>query len=206
LLYPNILTANEFAKAAEAEKSLEKRADMYKSAIALYPTSWELYANLGNVYLQEKDYTAASGAFDNALKLSPNNSKVKTQMAYLCIISGDYDQATQLLNGISGAEADYYRGIILLINGKSEEAIPLLKAIPDANLAIAQLNVRQTKEAYETLQKLEQENVYTAFYTGVALRRLNRNQEAEQYFNKALQLNKGELDGRTAVAYYVYVR
>ncbi|MCL1973453.1 MAG: tetratricopeptide repeat protein [Bacteroidetes bacterium] len=205
-IYPNILTANEFANAAEAETSLERRAEMYKNAIALYPTSWQLYANLGNVYLQLKDYNAARDAFDNALKLSPNNPKVKTQMAYNYIIAGEYDQANLLLNGIDGAEADYYRGIILLINGKSEQAIPLLKAMPDANLAIAQLNARQTRDAYQTLQKLDQENVYTAFYTGVALRRLNRVQEAEQYFNKALQLNKGELNGRTAVDYYVYMR
>jgi len=205
-LYPNVLTPNEFSKIAEAELSVEKKIQMYNAAIALYPTSWELYANLGNVYLKAQDYDAARNAFDNAMKLSPNNPKVKTQMAYNFIIAKDYDQANQLLTGVSGAEADYYRGIILLIKGQNEQAIPYLKAIPDANLAIAQLNARQTKDAYQTLQKLNQEDVYTAFYTGVALRRLNRAHEAEQYFNKALQLNKGELDGRTAVDYYILAR
>ncbi|MCL2502537.1 MAG: tetratricopeptide repeat protein [Bacteroidales bacterium] len=205
-LYPSILTPNEFAKAAEAEPSLERKVEMYKAAIALYPTSWELYANLGNAYLKLNDYKAASDALDNAMKLSPDNPKIKAQMAYTHIIAGNHNQANQILSGISGPEADYYRGIILLEQGRHEQAIPLLRAMPDVNLAIAQLNAKQTREAYQTLQRLEQENVYTAFYTGVALRRLNRAEEAEQFFNKAAQLNRGELDGRTAVDYHAFIR
>ena len=204
-LYPAILSAKELTRVAESEISLERKAALYQSAIELYPTTWELYANLGNVYLKMKDYPAARAIFTDALKLDPNNNKIKAQMAYTYLATGDFNQASQMLNGVTGSEADYYRGIILLAKGQSQEAIPLLKTHPDANLAIAQLNIRQTKEAYETLQKLEQEDVYTAFYTGVALRRLNRNAEAESFFNKAYQLNKGELNDRGNVD-YVLVR
>jgi tetratricopeptide (TPR) repeat protein len=176
---------------------------IYKAAIDQYPTTWELYANLGNAYLKMKEYEEARDIFTKALLLDPNNNKLKSQMAYTYIATGDYDKASQMLNGVSGSEADYYRGIILLAKGKNEEAISYLKANPDVNLAIAQLNVRKTQDAYETLKKLNQEDVYTAFYTGVALRRLNRYPEAEAYFNKAYQLNKGELNDRSSVDYYI---
>jgi tetratricopeptide (TPR) repeat protein len=200
-LYPAILSAKELTRVAESELTLERKACIYQSAIKLYPTSWELYANLGNVYLKMKDYEAARNTFTDALKLDPNNAKLKAQLAYTYLAMGDFDKASQILNGVNGAEADYYRGIILLAKGKSEEAIPLLKNRTDVNLAIAQLNVRNTKDAYQTLQKLDQENVYTAFYTGVALRRLNRSGEAEMFFNKARQLNNGELNDRLNVDY-----
>ena len=202
-LYPAILSAKELTHVAEAEPTNEQKVAMYKAAIELYPTTWELYANLGNVYLKMKDYDAARNIFNDALKLDPNNNKIKAQMAYTYLATGNFDRASQSLNGVSGSEADYYRGIILLASGKSEEAIPLLKNNPDANLAIAQLNVRKTQDAYQTLQKLNQEDVYTAFYTGVALRRLNRNAEAENYFAKARQLNNGELNDRFNVDYVI---
>jgi len=202
MLYPAILSAKELTRVAEAEPTLERKAAMYKAAIDLYPTTWELYANLGNVYLKMKDYGAARNIFNDALKLDPRNNKVKAQLAYTYLATGDFDQASKSLEGVTGSEADYYRGIILLAKGQSEQAIPLLKNNPDANLAIAQLNVRKTKDAYDTLQKLDQENVYTAFYTGVALRRLNRNNEAENYFAKARQLNNnGEINDRLNVDY-----
>jgi len=193
-LYPDILSAQELAKAAEAEPSLEKRVEMYQSAIALHPTTWELYANLGRAYLNVKNYDAALEAFNNALKLSPDNPKVKAQLAALYTITGQYDKATQALSGMSGAEANYYRGLILGSKGQYEQAIILLQDYPDVNLAIAYLNVFKTKEALDVLQKLDQDNVYTAYYTGVALRRLNKANEAEAYFSKAYRLNKGELD------------
>ena len=200
-LYPAILSAKELTRVAEAEFSPERKAALYRSAIDLYPTTWELYANLGNVYLKMKDYDAARNTFNDALKLDPNNNKIKAQMAYTYLALGDFNQASQMLNGVSGSEADYYRGIIALSRGQSQEAISLLRNNPDVNLAIAQLNVRNTQDAYQTLQKLNQEDVYVAFYTGVALRRLNRNAEAENYFNKARQLNKGELNDRFNVDY-----
>ena len=200
-LYPAILSAKELTTVAEDLSSLEQKVALYKSAIELYPTTWELYANLGNAYLKMKNWDAARNIFNDALKLDPNNNKIKAQLAYTYLATDEFERASQMLNGVTGSEADYYRGIIMLARGQSEDAIPLLKKMPDANLAIAQLNVKKTHDAYETLQKLEQENVYTAFYTGVALRRLNRNGEAEGYFNKARQLNKGELSDRFNVDY-----
>jgi len=193
-LYPAILSAKELTRVAEAESTNEQKVAVYKSAIELYPTTWELYANLGNAYLQMKDYNAARNVFTDGLKLDPNNSKLKAQMAYTYIAVGNYDQASQMLTGVNGAEADYYRGLIYAARGQYNQAIPLLKERPDVNLAISYLNSRQTKEALDVLQKLEQEDVYTAYYTGVALSRLNREAEAQQFFNRANRLNNGQIN------------
>ena len=201
-LYPAVLSAKELTKVAEAESTYERQIVVYKSAIELHPTTWELYANLGNVYLKMKDYDAARNIFLDALQLDPNNAKLKAQLAYTYIATGNYNEASQVLNGVNGAEADYYRGLILAAKGQFQQAIPLLKQKPDINLAIAYLNARQTKEALDVLKSLEQENVYTAYYTGVALRRLNREAEAQGYFNKAERLNKGELSSRTTGDYF----
>ncbi|MCL2726886.1 MAG: tetratricopeptide repeat protein [Bacteroidales bacterium] len=200
-LYPAVLSAKELTQVAEGESTVDKKIAVYRAALELYPTTWELYANLGNAYLQKGDYEAARAVFTDGLQLDPNNPKLKSQLAYTYISEGKYQQAYQMLEGVKGAEADYYRGIILASQEKFDEAIPLLKANPEVNLAITYLNARQTKEALDVLQKLDQDNVYTAFYTGVALRRLNREAEALQYFNKAHQLNKGELGNRFYVDY-----
>ena len=200
-LYPAVLSAKELTDVAESQSTYEQQVAVYKSALELHPTTWELYANLGNVYLKMEDYTAARNVFTDALQLDPNNAKIKAQLAYTYIVVEEYEKASQVLEGVSGAEADYYRGIILAANGQFEEAIPLLKAKPDVNLAISYLNTRQSEEALDVLKKLEQENVYTAYYTGVALRRLNKEAEAETYFNKANRLNKGELNERLNLDY-----
>ncbi|MDR2586273.1 MAG: tetratricopeptide repeat protein [Prevotellaceae bacterium] len=202
-LYPAALSAKELTAVAEAQETLDQKVAIYKSALELHPTTWELYANLGNVYLKMKDYDAARRIFTDALQLDPNNAKIKGQLAYTHIIVGEYDKASQILQGVSGNDADYYRGIILAAQDKFEEAIPLLKAKPDVNLAISYLNTRQTKAAYDVLQKLDQEDVFVAYYTGVTLRRLNREAEAETYFNKANRLNKGELNERVNSDFYV---
>ena len=203
-LYPAVLSAKELTAVAEAEPNCEQKVAIYKTAIEMHPTTWELYANLGNVYLKMKDYDAAREIFTDALKLDPNNAKIKAQLAYTYIAIGEYDKASKALEGVTGAEANYYRGIILAEQGKFEEAIPLLKTKPDVNLAISYLNTRQTNEALEVLKRLEQEDVYTAYYTGVALRRLNREAEAEGYFAKANRLNKGELNERLNNDYMVF--
>jgi len=200
-LYPAVLSAKELTQVAEGETTVDRKIATYKAALELYPTTWELYANLGNAYLQKGDFEAARGVFTDGLQLDPNNAKLKSQLAYTYISEGKYQQASQMLEGVSGTEANYYRGIILASQEKFDQAIPLLKSNPEVNLAIVYLNSRQTKEALDVLQKLDQENVYTAFYTGVALRRLNREAEAIQYFNKAHQLNKGELSNRFYVDY-----
>ena len=201
ILYPGILSALELTSAAEAQETLEGKIKIYETALGLYPTIWELYANLGNVYLKMGYYDKAQSVFEDALKLSPNNNVILAQMAYTHIATGNYDKASQALQGVSGPDADYYRGIILMCQGKYIDAIPYLKKRPDVNLAIAQLSARETRDAYNTLQSLNQENVYVAFYTGVALRRLNRDAEANTYFNKAQQLNRGELNDRMMVDY-----
>ena len=206
ILFPGILSAKELTYAAEAQESYEGKIRIYETALDLYPTVWELYANLGNVYLKMGYYEKAQSIFENALKLSPNNNVILAQMAYTHIATGNYDKASQALQGVSGPDADYYRGIILMCQGKYADAIPYLKKKADVNLAIAQLSARETRDAYNTLQSLNQENVYVAFYTGVALRRLNRDAEANAYFNRAQQLNKGELNDRMMVDYEGFYR
>ncbi len=120
-------------------------------AISLKGNDWRLYSLLGVAYDQVKRPDDAQGAWATALKMSPNNPAVLTNIAMAKVSSGDLAGAEPLLRTAvaqTGATLQIRQNLALVLGleGKMPEAERLLRQdLPpdqaDANLAWLQANL-----------------------------------------------------------------
>jgi tetratricopeptide (TPR) repeat protein len=154
----------------------------YKAIIEKTPDVAEVYQNLGQLYLNKKDYAAAETAFQKGLELRPDSTDISTLLARTYQESGQPDKAMALLEKAAGAnpadaKAQFNRGIFLLNANKNEEAIAAFQAAikadpaaPEAYFRLGALMIGQGKvpdaitnlEKYLSLNPTDAQNVATA--------------------------------------------
>ena len=86
-------------------------------------------------------------------------------------------------------EAKYNLGMLLLKDKEYNKAIPYLKAMPDVNLAYAQLMANDNRAALETLKKLNLTEGYEYYMMAVAAARVKNVQVMAVALQKAIQLD-----------------
>jgi len=62
--------------------------------------SWDLYYNLGNVYIRKEEYEKAVAVFRKALAISPENTDVLRNIAIACLKMNDTDKAIEYFEQI----------------------------------------------------------------------------------------------------------
>ena len=154
----------------------------YKAILEKSPDVPEVYQNLGQLYLQQKNYPSAETAFLKGLELRPESTDMSTLLARVYQESGQPDKAMALIEKSAGANpqdarAQFNRGIFLLNANKNEEAIGAFEAAvkADPNMAeayyrLGTLMVGQGKipesvqylEKYLSLNPTDAQNVATA--------------------------------------------
>jgi tetratricopeptide (TPR) repeat protein len=118
---PNLLIQayTEAGRAGEAKTWLEQNA----------PETPELYSSLGDVYARERRYDDAAGAYEEALKVSPRNARVRISLGRALLSTGNRENAVRardVLKEITGPripdDALYYLSKAELQSGDSAEA------------------------------------------------------------------------------------
>ena len=148
-----------------------------------------MYINLADAYSQLGQYDKAQETLATAAKIAPSQDYVNLCKAYMDITRGDYAQAKKDLENVDGEMADYYRGIIALNEGNNEDAVEFLKNNPDINLAVAQLNAGEVKDALKTLKGLNQNDAYVLYLESICYRRLNDPEKAAEYQSRATAID-----------------
>jgi len=129
--------------------------DPLKAVTELRPKDWQAWSLLGVAYQQTKRSEDAQGAWATALKLSPDNASVLTNMAMARVAQGDFAGAEPLLR-TAAAQKDATMqvrqnlALVLGLQGKMAEAEKLLRqdlppAQADANLAWLQQRTQGAK-------------------------------------------------------------
>lgn len=139
------------ARAHIAGNNAFEAIDPLQHIIALKADNWQAYSLLGVAYDQVKRYDDAQAAWATALKLSPNNPAVLTNIAMSKVTNGDLAGAEPLLRTAvaqTGATLQIRQDLALVLGlqGKMPEAEKLLRQdLPpdqaDANLAWLQQNM-----------------------------------------------------------------
>jgi tetratricopeptide (TPR) repeat protein len=170
------------AVALQSEGKIDEAEAAYKAILTTTPDVPEVYQNLGQLYLQKKDYPAAETAFQKGLELRPDSSDMSTQLARVYQESGQTEKAMALVEKSAGAnptdaKAQFNRGIFLLNANKNEEAISAFEAAIKADPAYAEAYYRlgalmvgqgkipesvQYLEKYLSLNPTDTANVATA--------------------------------------------
>ena len=140
------------ARAHIADNNAFYAIDPLQQIITLKPKDWQAYSLIGVAYDQVKRTDDAQVAWATALKLSPNNATVLTNIAMAKVQAGDLAGAEPLLR-TAAAQKDatlqvrQNLALVLGLEGKMAEAEKLLRQdLPpqqaDANLAWLQQNSR----------------------------------------------------------------
>jgi Flp pilus assembly protein TadD len=133
------------ARAHIADNNAFYAVDPLKTVTELKPRDWQAWSLLGVAYQQIKRPDDAQAAWAAALKLSPDNPSVLTNMAMAKVVQGDFAGAEPLLRTAAaqkGATLQIRQNLALVLGlqGKMAEAEKLLRedlppAQADANLA-----------------------------------------------------------------------
>ena len=194
----DLYSLNEFGNAV----------DMLEKSIALEPGYAPAWANLGRAYttnasLQfggQKQYAKARAAYERAIALDPGLVEAQVYLANLLTDTGSAEQAVPLLRealrtDAKNAEAHWELGYAYRFGGMLEESVAegeeARRLDPEVKINSSALNSYLYLGEYDKfLQSLPATNaVYTLFYRGLAEFYLNHVPQAENYFDRAYQLD-----------------
>ncbi|MGA2032591.1 MAG: tetratricopeptide repeat protein, partial [Thermoguttaceae bacterium] len=128
--------------------SLEKANHDFITAMQARPDDWASHANLGNFYMERRDFPAAASCFETATKLEPRQigPLVNASMAYSNMAQND--KAEHSLRRVlaiepNNAAANFNLGLLLGEQGRLEQAEQALRATlkADPQMAIAAFNL-----------------------------------------------------------------
>jgi tetratricopeptide (TPR) repeat protein len=110
----------------EAEKSgqLDAAVAEFQKATDLDPKLAVAFVNLGGVYIEKRDYAAATPSLKQAIKLSPNLEDAHRLLGYALLAQG---YATEAIPHLEKAHDEDVLGIALLEAGRLPEAVVLLQ-------------------------------------------------------------------------------
>ena len=121
---------------------------------------------LGLALLEQRKFDEAASQINRAAELEPGG-EAKAALARLHAEKKEFDQAEAALEGASGEDADYARGLVLLQRKQFEEAVPLLERYTEDNPSHA----------------------YGHYYAGMAYSGSKRKDKMLSHFEMFLRLN-----------------
>src|ERR1700739_3304559 len=115
-----------FHAGVEAEKSgqLDTAVAEFRKATELDSTLAVAYADLGGVYIEKHDYSAAIPPLKRAIEVSPGLEGAHRLLGYALLAQG---YATEAIPHLEQAHAEDALGIALLEAGKLPEALAVLQ-------------------------------------------------------------------------------
>ncbi len=128
--------------------SLERANHDFITAMQARPDDWASHANLGNFYMERRDFPAAASCFETATKLEPRQigPLVNASMAYSNMAQND--KAEQSLRRAlkmepDNAAANFNLGLLLAEQGHLQEAEQTLRTAlkADPQMAAAAFNL-----------------------------------------------------------------
>ena len=151
-------------------------------------TDVNLLNDLAVIAIRNKDYRKAKKLLESAAVIN-QKPEVLNNLGIVYQNEGNNTQAKDMYTKASiKNEAKYNLGMLLLKDKEYSKAIPYLKAMPNVNLAYAQL-MANDRAALETLKKLNLTEGYEYYMMAVAAARVKDVQAMAVALQKAIQLD-----------------
>ena len=152
-------------------------------------TDVNLLNDLAVIAIRNKDYRKAKKLLESAAVIN-QKPEVLNNLGIVYQNEGNNTQAEDMYTKASiKNEAKYNLGMLLLKDKEYSKAIPYLKAMPNVNLAYAQLMANDNRAALETLKKLNLTEGYEYYMMAVAVARVKDVQAMAVALQKAIQLD-----------------
>jgi len=144
---------------------------LFSHAVELVPGSVTALRNLGEAYAERKNFAAMQIAFQEALRLSPDNDRTHAEWGFALETAGNYDEALS-----------HYREALRINPGYAVVHNNM------ANILIQKGNLSEALSHYQEAQRYDPKNPEIAFHLGVALATQGDVVAAELQFVRALKL------------------
>ena len=209
------LAAENFNKAlsisGNSQVALDNLEKIWRQQIYKTPSDAEAHANLGVIYQNKGDYTAAMAEYQKAEQLNPNNMTTKLNLGTLYQAQGQYENAITLYDKVlfSNAEnldARKFKAQCLQALNKNEEALVEFKRVlafdpnnSDAKNAILTISSKSgdSNQYLNILNETIKDPIQKAnalYSTGYEFHKNKKYKEAKDYYLKALELNPNQSD------------
>ncbi|MDJ0555554.1 MAG: tetratricopeptide repeat protein [Microcoleaceae cyanobacterium MO_207.B10] len=209
--------------ALQAMGKLQEALDWYKKALEIQPDFVEVYANLGTIFAQQRQWEQAISYYRKAISVKPdfagayrNLAKIYTQINQPLAAAECLYQALKIEPGKATAEESLSLANSLSENGKLEEAIACYKRaiqlkpqLVEASYKLAEILIQKgdSEAAVACYQKVisTHPNSVTAYQKlGDTLSEQGQIESALQNYQKAQQLepNNTEIKQKIGEIYY----
>lgn len=164
------------------------QADLPMPAVSTHG-NWQLLNDLAVVAIQNGDYGKALKLLEAAIVMK-QDATLLNNLGVIYANQGSNAKAIEMLsNAQIKNEAKYNMGLILLQQGEYAKAVRYLQAMPDINLAYAQLLANDNHAALKTFKSLTLTTGMQYYMEAVAAARTKDVSTMAMALKKAVQLN-----------------
>ena len=157
ILYSSILTEDE-----------AEQADIFNTAIKLYPNDYRAYNNLGVMAYNKGDYSTAASYFAKAASVAKAAPEVMVNQGYLELLEGNVAEAeAYMAKGADAKAGDEALGNLYIAQGEYGRAAALLKGKNTNSALLAQVLNKNYVAARETLEEMENPDAMTHYIKAV---------------------------------------
>lgn len=162
---PEKLSVEELLYAASLQKDLTEKALIYAACQKLYPTDYRAFNNEGVLLFTQGKIAEAEVKFEKAIAIKDNGIS-KNNLAAVAGAKGDFKKAKELLEKSSGAgaEGNYNKGIIGIVQGNYANAISNFGDNKTFNKALAQVLNKDYDAAIATINASPDANSAQGLY------------------------------------------
>ena len=157
ILYSSILTEDE-----------AEQADIFNTAIRLYPNDYRAYNNLGVMAYNKGDYNTAASYFAKAESVAKAAPEVMVNLGYLELLEGNVAEAeAYMAKGADAKAGDEALGNLYIAQGLYGRAAYLLEKEPSNSTALAQLLDADYSTAKKTIASIKNPDATTHYIKAV---------------------------------------
>ena len=183
------LYASEQGKEIQA-RILEERIATYRALVQKNPDNVDAWTELGLIYLSQHRRLEAIEAFENVVRLQPNNSR-----AYLTL--GDlYDEGAEYAKSIT----DYTRALELTTDERTKDAIRKQMVLVLAKKAYTEGRFDAAEVQFKAVVAADRDNVVAHFYLGIIYSRKEKFDDAIAHYQEVLRVAPAHLGARLNLA------
>ena len=172
------LSVNEMLYAATLTADLNKKVEIYKKAIALYPEDWRAYNNLAYVYFAQAKYDEAADAVKKAAA-KDKAPEVCNNMGAVALNSSDVTKAKEAFGKAAGAgkALDYNMGVVAIYDANYKVAASKLKGAATNNAALACILAKDYAGASKELAAVVAPDAMTSYLKAVVAARTSKTED-----------------------------
>jgi tetratricopeptide (TPR) repeat protein len=185
---PEKLGVEELLYAASIQKDVNEKMLIYKACETLFPTDARAFNNLGVLLFNQGKLDEAEAKFEKSKSIK-EDGLIKNNLAAVAGAKGDFKKAKGLLAKASGAgaEGNYNKGIMNIVDGDYANAISNFGATNSFNKALAQVLNKNYEEASKTIDASEDAKSAQANYLrAIVAVRMDKLEDAVNHLKNAI--------------------